>query len=318
LPLLESAYRPRGIFRNAHAGTVIPSLLRRVPAVSYVRERITTPDGDFIDLDWTRVGAGRVAILCHGLEGHSGRPYMRGMARALNRAGWDVAAYNYRGCGGEPNRTARTYHSGATDDLHLVVGHVLAAGFGTAALVGFSLGGNLVLRYLGEAPDRVPAPVRAAGAVSVPVDLDDACRRLCSRGNRLYHDRFLRRLRRKLLAKAAVHPDLVDPGPLARVRDLRAFDDAYTAPLNGFRDAADYYARCSCGPVLERIRIPALLLTARNDPLLGDRCYPVEIARNHPRLFLEVSEHGGHTGFFARGGTYHSEARIVHFLAGHA
>jgi predicted alpha/beta-fold hydrolase len=148
----------------------------------------------------------------------------------------------------------------------------------------------------------------------VPVDLADACDRICSRGNRLYHDRFLRKLKKKIRAKSAAHPGLVDAGALADVRDLRAFDDVYTAPLHGFRDAADYYARCSCGPVLPAIRVPALLLTARNDPLLGDRCYPEDTARASDAFHLEIPAHGGHTGFFARGGTYYSEARIARFL----
>lgn len=315
MPLVASDYRPRGLFRHAHAGTIIPSLLRKVPAVSYVRERLELADGDFVDLDWSRTGARRVAILCHGLEGNSGRPYMRGMARALNRAGWDAVAYNFRGCGGEPNRTARAYHSGATDDLGEVVGHVQAAGYDHSALVGFSLGGNLVLKYLGE--QGRAAPVAGAVAISVPVDLADACERICSPGNRLYHDRFLRKLKKKVRAKAKAHPGLIDPGPVDDVHDLRAFDDVYTARLHGFRDAADYYARCSCGPALEAIRVPALLLTAANDPLLGAPCYPRRAAGPSRHLHLEVPEHGGHTGFYVRGGTYYSESRAAAFLEKH-
>jgi hypothetical protein len=314
LPLVASDYRPRGLFRHAHAGTIIPSLLRRVPAVSYVRERLELTDGDFVDLDWSRTGARRVAILCHGLEGSSERPYVRGMVRALNRAGWDAVAYNFRGCGGEPNRTARAYHSGATDDLAEVVAHVEAARYDKMALVGFSLGGNLVLRYLGEDPAVVPHEMVAAATLSVPVDLDDACRRICSPGNRLYHDRFLRKLKKKVRVKAAARPGLIAAGPVAAIRDLREFDDVYTAPLHGFHDAEDYYRRCSCGPVLGALRRPALLLTARNDPLLGDRCYPEVAARSNALLHLEIADHGGHVGFFARGGVYYSEARVVRFL----
>jgi predicted alpha/beta-fold hydrolase len=314
LPLLKSDYRPRGIFRHAHAGTIIPSLLRRVPAFSYVRERMTLADGDFVDLDWSRTGARRVAILCHGLEGSSKRPYVRGMVRALNQAGWDAVAYNFRGCGGEPNRTARAYHSGATDDLAEVVAHVGAAGYDKMALVGFSLGGNLVLRYLGEDPTVVPREMVAGAALSVPVDLDDACRRICSPGNRLYHDRFLRKLKKKVRAKAAVHPGLADVALLAGIGDLRDFDDVYTAPLHGFRDAEDYYRRCSCGPVLGSIGVPALLLTSRDDPMLGDRCYPEDPARASAHFHLEMADHGGHVGFFAPGGVYYSEARVVRFL----
>lgn len=290
-------------------------MLRRVLAPSYVRERLELTDGDFVDLDWLKAGSRRLAVLCHGLEGDSGRPYMRGMARSLGAAGWDVVCYNFRGCGGEPNRTARSYHSGATDDLREVLDHVLPR-FERSALVGFSLGGNLVLKYLGE--EGAAAPVAGAMAISVPVDLADACARICSPSNRLYHDRFMRKLRRKVGDKAAAHPGLVDPGPLAGVRDLREFDDAYTAPLHGFRDAADYYARCSSLPGLADIRVPSLLLTAANDPLLGEKCYPRETARESAHLHLEIADHGGHTGWYLRGGTYYSEARAAEFLEGQA
>lgn len=311
MPLLDSAYEPRGLFRNAHASTVIPSMLRRVLAPSYVRERLDLADGDFVDLDWLQAGVRRLAVLCHGLEGDSSRPYMRGMARALTAAGWDVAAYNFRGCSGEPNRSSRTYHSGATDDLREVLAHAMP-GYDKTALVGFSLGGNLVLKYLGE--EGAAAPVAGAMAISVPVDLADACAHICSPSNRLYHDRFMRKLKKKIRAKAAAYPGTVDPAPLARVRDLREFDDAYTAPLHGFRDAADYYARCSSLPGLGDIRVPALLLTAANDPLLGDRCYPREVGRKSTHLNLEIADHGGHTGWYVRGGTYYSERRTVEFL----
>ena len=311
MPLLESDYDPRGIFRHAHASTIIPSLLRRVLAPSYVRERLALADGDFVDLDRLRTGARRLAVLCHGLEGDSSRPYMRGMARALSTAGWDVVCYNFRGCSGEPNRSSRTYHSGATDDLREVLAHVMPE-YGLTVLVGFSLGGNLVLKYLGE--EGAAAAVAGAMAISVPVDLDDACARICRPSNRLYHDRFMRKLKKKIRTKAAAYPGTVDPAPLAGVRHLRAFDDAYTAPLHGFRDAADYYARCSSLPGLGDIRVPALLLTAANDPLLGDRCYPREIARKSSHLHLEVADHGGHTGWYLRGGTYYSERRAVEFL----
>ena len=311
MPLIESAYRPRGIFRHAHASTIIPSMLRKVPAPGYARERLELADGDFVDLDRLRNGAVRVAVLCHGLEGDASRPYMRGMARALTRAGWDVVAYNYRGCGGEPNRTARSYHSGATDDLREVLARVLPE-YEKTVLVGFSLGGNLVLKYLGE--EGAAAPVAGAVAISVPVDLADACDRICSPANRLYHDRFMRKLRKKIRAKAAAYPGTVDPGPLDRIRTLVEFDDAYTAPLHGFASAADYYARCSSLGGLGALSVPALLLTASNDPLLGGSCCPRGAARDSAHLHLEVAEHGGHTGWYAPGGTYYSEARSVAFL----
>ncbi|MCB1181909.1 alpha/beta fold hydrolase [bacterium] len=312
MPLLPGdEYRPAWPFRNADAGTIIPSALRRVPALPYVRERVELPDGDFVDLDWSRVGAGRTALLCHGLEGNSERPYMRGMARALNAAGWDVAALNLRGCSAEPNRLARFYHNGATDDLRAVVAHLDAP---TLALVGFSLGGNLILNYLGEEPATVPDRVAAAIAVSAPVDLAGTAARLVAPRNRIYHDRFLRKLRRKIRAKAAARPGLVDPAGLARVRTLIDFDDLYTAPLHGFADAADYYERCSSGARLPAIRVPTLLLTAADDPLLGAGCFPAEAAGSSAAFHLLVTRWGGHNGFRAPGGVYWSERQAVRFL----
>jgi predicted alpha/beta-fold hydrolase len=236
------------------------------------------------------------------------------MARALHQAGWDVVAYNFRGCSGEPNRSSRTYHSGATDDLRLVLDHVLS-GYDRTALVGFSLGGNLVLKYLGE--EGASATIAGAVAISAPVDLADACARICSPSNRLYHYRFMRKLRRKILAKADVYPGTVDPDPLERIGNLIEFDDAYTAPMHGFRDAADYYARCSSLGGLPNIQVPTLLLTAANDPLLGERCYPREAARNSSHLHLEVADHGGHAGWYVGGGTYYSEAHAAEFLEKH-
>ena len=314
MPLVAAdGYRPGWLLRNADAGTIIPSALRKVPALPYVRERLELPDGDFLDLDWSRVGAGRVALLCHGLEGHTERPYMRGMARALNAAGWDVAALNLRGCSAEPNRLARFYHNGATDDVHAVLGTIDAP---TVAVVGFSLGGNLILNLLGENPAAVPPAVRAAVAISVPADLAETAHLLVARRNRIYHDRFLGKLRQKVLAKAAARPGLIDPAPLDRVRNLIDFDELFTAPLHGFSGAADYYARCSSGPRLGAITVPTLLLTAANDPLLGPGCYPKAVARDSAALHLEVAAWGGHNGFLLPGGVTYAERRAVAFLAG--
>ena len=292
---------------------MIPSTFRRVPALPFARQRLELADGDFLDVDWLQSGAPRVAVLCHGLEGNARRPYMCGMARALAAAGWDIAAMNLRGCSGEANRLARSYHSGATEDLHAVIAAVGAAGGREIALVGFSLGGNLVLKLLGEDPALVPPAVRAAVAISVPVDLADTARALVRPSNRVYHDRFVRKLRRKIRAKAAARPGLLDPAPLARVRNIIDFDDLFTAPLHGFRDAADYYARNSARNWLDRISVPTLLLTAANDPILGPNCYPREVAAASASLFLEETAWGGHTGFHLPGPQYYSEQRAVAF-----
>ena len=295
---------------------MIPSSLRKVLAVSYVRQRLELGDGDFLDLDWSQVGAARVArvaVICHGLEGNSQRPYMRGMVRALNRAGWDAVAVNFRGCSGEPNRLAHSYHSGLTVDLRDVLAAVTDRGYAQVVLVGFSLGGNLILKYLGEDPTGVPPEVLAGVTISVPLDLADTSRCLVSPRNRIYHARFMQKLRRTVRLKAQVLPDEVDVVRLNQVHNIIDFDDQYTAPLNGFVDAADYYARNSARNWLDQIAVPTLVLSAANDPFLGPRCFPREVAAASPSLCFEEPAWGGHVGFYLPGAQYYSEQRAVEF-----
>ena len=313
MPIVPSRYRAPAFLPGGHLQTIYPALFRRLPVVTTRRERLELPDGDFLDLDWAGQGGARLAILSHGLEASSKATYIQGMAAALIRRGWDVLAWNYRGCSGEPNRLLRFYHSGASDDLDHVVRHALAVHPAERIdLVGFSLGGNMTLKYLGER--EVPSRVHRAVAFSVPCDLACSSRNLSSPANRLYMDRFLRCLRAKLVAKQPRFPDRIDLGKMAGVRDFRGFDDRFTAPLHGFRDAEDYWARSSSRPFLSRISVPALLVNAANDPFLGPRCYPREEAEASACFHLEVPEDGGHCGFAAGGGEYGSERRAVEFL----
>lgn len=318
MPLVASAYRaPLGVLRSGHVQTVWPALFRRVRGVAYTRERLELPDGDFVDLDWLRRGQARVAVVSHGLEGDAHRPYVRGMARALFEAGWDVLAWNFRGCSGPPNRLARFYHSGATDDLDAVVQHALGQGYRRLALVGFSLGGNLTLKYVGERGEALDPRVGAALACSVPVDLAAGAAHMARPAARLYMRRFLRALQAKLQAKQHLYPAVLDTAGFEALRTFAQFDGRYTAPLHGFRDAADYWARASSGPLLPAIARPTLLLNAADDPFLPPSCFPVEMARTHPHLALEVPRHGGHVGFVLAGRTYYAERRAVAFLGRH-
>lgn len=316
MPLAASTYEPPRWLRGGHVQTLYPSLLRTVAFAYDRRERIDTPDGDFLDLDWKTEGHPRLAILSHGLEGSTQRSYMRGMARALARRGWDVLAWNLRGCSGTPNRRLRTYHSGATEDLAAVIGHALMQGYPTVALVGFSLGGNLTLKYLGERGRDIDPRIRGAATFSVPVDLRASARQLDRPSNWHYVQYFLRTLRSKVQEKAQRWPRRITAPGLTDVRTLIAFDDRYTAPLNGFRDAMDYYRRASSKPFLDRITIPTLLVNAANDPFLAASCYPRSIARDHSHLTLEVPAEGGHVGFasFNGDGLYWSEQRAAAYL----
>jgi predicted alpha/beta-fold hydrolase len=317
MPIVSpSTYRPPPGLTNGHLQTILPSLLRRVGGVVYRRERIGTTDGDFIDLDWSCCGSRHLVVLCHGLEGSSRAAYIKGMARAANQAGWDAVAYNYRGCSGEANRLLRAYHSGATDDLatvhRYIVQHHTCLRIGW---VGFSLGGNLVLKYLGENSRTLDEKQHWAAAVSVPCDLAASARRLDRAANRIYNWRFLRTLKAKARWKARRYPGRIDLSKLAAAHTLKAFDDLFTAPVHGFRDAQDYWRRCSALRFLHRIRVPTLVINALNDPFLDGPCFPYAAARRNPLLFLETPRSGGHVGFPPRAwnGTFWHEDRIVQF-----
>jgi uncharacterized protein len=315
MALIPSAYHPPWWLRNGHLQTLYPPLLRRVALVPYRRQRIDTPDRDFLDLDWLRSGQKRLAVISHGLEGSSRAKYVQGMGLALLEQGWDVLAWNFRGCSGEPNRCPRLYHSGVTDDLHTVLTHGLqAGGYAQAALVGFSMGGNQILKYLGEDPEKVPHQVRAAAVFSVPCDLEGAARAMARPENRIYMYRFLHSLRAKVREKDRRFPGLFDLNGLGDVRTFHEFDDRFTAPLHGFANALDYYHSSSADRVLESIAIPVLLVNAADDPFLSPSCFPRNRARSHPYLDLECPDHGGHVGFAAPRPLYWSEARAAEFL----
>ena len=319
MPLIESStYAAPFWLRGGHAQTIWPALFRRVRLVTAERERIETPDGDFLDVDWERSRRSeRVAILSHGLEGSSRDTYVQGMAAALERAGWDVAAWSCRGCSGEPNRMLRSYHSGATEDLAAVVDHVLRGGrYRRVALVGFSLGGNITLKYLGDYGAGIDPRVDRAAAFSVPCDLASSSLALEGWRNRVYMDRFLVNLRGKIRAKMRKFPGALSDAGLDAMRTFREFDGAYTAPLHGYRDAEDYWARASSKPVLGRIEIPTLLVNARNDPFLPAECFPEDAARASGHFHFEAPRQGGHIGFvsFNDRGEYWSETRAVEFL----
>jgi len=309
------AFRPPPGLGGGHRQTLVPHLLRRGPAVAYRRERLDLPDGDFLDLDWIDGDdASRVAVVAHGLEGSTQRAYVRGMAAALAADGWSVCAWNLRGCSGEPNRLLRAYHSGATDDLDAVVRHVTARGATRIGLVGFSLGGNLTLRWLGEQGAGVPPEVVGAVGVSVPVDLAGASRAMERGLRRVYVRHFLRKLSAKAHQKAGAFDGAPDAARARAARTFHAFDDGFTAPIHGYASADDYYARASARPLLTSIAVPTLLVNALDDPFLGPSCYPSAEAAANPLLTLLTPRTGGHVGFLQRDGRYWSEDVAVRFL----
>ncbi|MFW5823930.1 MAG: YheT family hydrolase [Marinobacter sp.] len=311
-----ATYRAPVWLRNGHAQSIWPTLFRRVSLSGPVVETLATPDEDELWLDWYRQGSDRVAVICHGLEGHSRRPYVLGLARVLLARGWDVLAWNYRSCGGVMNRQPRFYHSGATGDLDLVVRHGLGQGYRALALAGFSMGGNLTLQYLGEQGEAVDSRIAGAVTFSVPCDLAGGADVLARRSRRLYMARFLRDLRPKMAEKARRFPDLISMEGYDEIRSFHQFDERYTAPLHGFESARDYWRRASSLYRLNQIRVPALVVNAADDPFLSPGCFPEAPEVLGPWARLEVTRHGGHVGFVQRhpAGWYWSEQRALDFL----
>lgn len=320
---LAERFAPARGLSHPIAQTIFSKLFRRAPEAPCVRERWETPDGDFLDIDLaTPEGGGPKGflILLHGLEGSSRSTYIRGTSELARRRGFVVIAMNFRGCGGQPNRLLRSYHSGETGDLAFVVGRVVDRWPGLAGgVVGFSLGANVLVKWLGESGARIPAAVRGGAAVSCPFDLGGTARWLDRATNAWIRAAFLPSLRRKALEKAGRYPGFLDERRIRTARTFRAIDEAYTAPAHGFESADEYWARSSSGRFLARISRPTLLVAATDDPLIPATCVPRrEIAAN-PLLVLEASRRGGHVGFVAGSAfapRFWAEERSVGFVEG--
>lgn len=320
MPLIETDdYRPPLWLPNGHAQSIYPALWRSVPDVAFRRSRLATPDDDFLDLDWKTHApepTRPLVILSHGLEGNTHTQYIRGMVRHLFAHGYDCLAWNFRSCSGQMNRQLRFYHSGATEDLDLVIKYAVGLGYGAISLIGFSLGGNLTLKYLGEQQQNLPGAVGRAVVFSVPLHLSSGSRHLERWQARIYTLRFNRSLKRKIREKAGLLPGQLDVLSLRGIRTLRQFDDRYTSQLHGFTDAEDYYEKNSSLYFLPGIGIPTLLVNAFNDPFLSPECFPHAVARQLPNVFLQTPRQGGHCGFYPRRyrGVLWSEERAVAFL----
>ena len=315
MPIVESEYAAPFWYRNAHVATILPSMFRQVSA-QYTRERINTPDGDFLDIDWLSKNNNRVVILSHGLEGNSHRHYITATANLFAQNGWDVAAWNCRSCSGEMNWQPRLYSHIDAPDLSSVIDHVLSRGqYRQLALVGFSMGGAITLNYLTKMPNRQPAQLVAAVAISAPVDVGASAGALETRRNVFYRQRFLKKMIKRIKAKARQFPELIDLQGVDRITTFAEYDIRFTAPMNNCATPADFYRQASTKEHLVNLKIPTLLLVAKNDPFMPASCYPYVIARHHPFLYLEVPDTGGHVGFTA-GSLSQSwmEARALAFI----
>lgn len=316
MPIISSSYNPPFLFKNGHFSTVYAGILRKIIDFEQKRERIELPDSDFLDLDWSFYGTPtqKVAIIIHGLEGNAQRAYIAGSAKEFNANGYDVCAINLRTCSGETNRLFRSYHSGATEDLDAVLQHVLEnKSYSEIYLKGFSLGGNLALKYLGEDRNH-PHEIKAAMVISVPCDLHSSCKELLKPKNIPYAIRFKKNLVGKLIEKQKLYPEKISADDIKNVVTLKDFDDIYTSQAHGFKDALDYYEQCSSLPFLPNIKIPTLLLNAQNDSFLGPECFPIKVAEQNNNLSLEISKYGGHVGFQGSKNITYSEKRVIKFF----
>ncbi|UCS92603.1 alpha/beta fold hydrolase [Echinicola marina] len=299
MPIISSSYPgPPVLYLNGHFETILPSVFRNIDGVVYYRERIDTPDGDFLDLDWSRKGSRQLLIISHGLEGNSSRHYVQALVKLFNQKGLDVLAWNNRSCSGEMNLQPILYHHGSTYDLKSVVDHVIKKyDYIEIYLTGISMGGAQTLKYLGEEATSLPVQIKKAAVYSTPCNLSDSAATLHFPSNFFYKEKFLSKLKVKMAEKAKQFPGLIDLELLEKVKEFKAFDDYFTARMHGFKDGKDFYESVSPDNCLHRIEIPILIVNALNDPLLQKRCYPVNLAQQKPNLYLEMPKRGGHTGF---------------------
>jgi uncharacterized protein len=333
MPIINSTYQPSKIWQNPHFSTIYPSVFRTVKGVEYTRERMELSDGDFLDLDWSfsenlafndepifTVKSfihknNKLAIFTHGFLGSSTRPYVLGGVKAFNLAGYDALAWNHRGLGGENNRFERITTHGSSDELEEVINHALSKNqYDEIVLIGYSKGGNISLKYAGEKGENIPSKIKNIVAISTPTDLQGSVDTMGKNG--FYTNRFHKKLsgflkeRKQLIGNETFRN-------LKNFKYLDDFADNYIAPVHGFKNGKDYYDSCSAMHVVDKIRIPTLILNAQNDPVLSKSCAMEEVAKQSDYVFSEVPLYGGHCGFYEpnRDGTYWVDRRVVEFAS---
>ena len=332
MSIINSAYQPRGLWRNPHFSTIYPSIFRKVEGIQYTRERMELSDGDFLDLDWSfaeniafnksailKVDIlikqnNKLAIFTHGFLGDTSRPYLLGGVKALNLAGYDALAWNHRGLSGEINRFEKITTHGSSQDLEEVIDYALSKNqYDEIVLVGYSKGGNIALKYAGEKGKNIPSEIKNIVAISTPTDLQGSVDVMGKGG--FYTNRFYKKLSKFLKNRK----ELIDSEAFKDFKKFQYLDDYsdnYIAPLHGFKDGRAYYEACSALPVVHKITVPTLILNAQNDPVLSDSCSANEIAKNSDCIFSETPLYGGHCGFYEsnKEGLYWVDKRVVEFV----
>ena len=316
--IAESTYKPIPLFKSKHFNTIYRTLFQKIH-VNYRRERMETVDGDFMDIDFSTVGSKKLVIIIHGLEGSSGSKYVTALSKVSNEYEFDVAAVNLRGCSGEPNRLLGSYHSGKTEDLAEIMRFLeQTTDYASFHIVGYSLGGNLLMKYLGEGRSDYAKKLQGAVGVSVPCDLKGSSEAIAKFWNMVYMQRFLISLKKKTKLKFEQFPESdLQLEAIMSSRNFLDFDNFFTAPVNGFVDANDYWKQNSCSQFLGGIKISSLLITALDDPFLSASCIPMKEARANDHIKLEVTQYGGHVGYnsnFDNGSGFWLERRIIDFF----
>lgn len=310
-------YNPPLLFKNSHANTISASLFRKKLPLDYKRQRFILSDGDFVDLDFVHNGEDKLVILLHGLEGSSDRAYIRGMAKIFSQNNFDVLSFNFRGCSGEPNLTMKGYHMAATEDLEeVIISMHKTDTYKSIYLLGFSLGGSVVLRFLSnQANNAAFHKVKGGVAFSVPLHLVEANKEIGKFENFLYRLRFLRSLKRKLRQKQDQFPE-IPFFPAKWKYNFTFFDDFYTGPFHGFLNANDYWEKASVLPYLPKISLPCLLVNAENDSFLSPFCFPNQLPGKLKNFYFLKPKWGGHVGFMPvnKNGFLWSEELALNFL----
>ena len=303
MPTIQGDFQPiNTLFKNTHASTIYASLLRYLPRVKFERERIQTPDQDFLDLDWKRARNDKLILILSGLEGKSNSLYSRAAIKYFFKNSWDCVCLNYRGCSGEPNLRLNGYHMGASDDVKTSVDYIVKKyNYKDIVILGYSLGGNLALKYLGEQAQSLPKQIKASISFSVPMVLKKSNERLNKWYNWHYLKWFMIPLNFKANRKKRQFPQqLKNYRGFFMSGNFVNFDTYFTAPANGFKSVEEYWKKASSKPFLDKIKIPSLIINALNDTFISKQCFPYDEANNNPKLFLEINKLGGHCGFIRK------------------
>ncbi len=318
MPIITSNFTPTLPFRNGHFNTLYRPLFMK-ETHQYNRKRIPTWDHDFIDLDFSFVNSKKIVVLIHGLEGSSESKYILSASTEINRAGYDTVSFNLRGCSGEDNLLLPTYHSGKTEDLNFIISYLLENyKYDNIMIVGYSLGGNLTLKYFGEYMSSLSDKVTCGVGISVPIDLATSGREMSTLKNKIYMREFLKSLRIKVIEKSKKFTNYpLDIKKLMEAKSFKDFDALYTAPVFGFSNAEDYWKKASAKPYLKHIKKPVLLISSLDDPFLPKECYPYKEAKNSSFFSFEATKYGGHVGFISSFSAQKNrwlENRIITFL----